>query len=259
MIDLVDTHVHLTDPPFSLKTSRVLQRCREAGVTKLVVPSFSFQSCKIIERLKRTHPEIAIAFGIHPMFDTDLTNEKQLLDPMIANNDCVAVGEIGLHYVKNIQHGDFQIRRFRDQLELAAENLLPVIIHCVKAHSDCISCLKDFRRSVSSVKYQLSGVLHRVTCSNELAKEYLDMGLYFSFGPEICSPQRKQLRNLAKYIPENRLLLETDAPYARNRNGDRVSPWDLPDILNDLSFLRTRSPENLAAVIRTNTHNLLGI
>ena len=92
-----------------------------------------------------------------------------------------------------------------------------------------------------------------------MANKYLDWGLYFSFGPDIFNPDRKKLRKLAEFIPENRLLLETDAPYARNRAGSRISPWDLPDVLFELATLRNTSPEALAAIIRKNTHDLLGV
>ncbi|MCD4654330.1 TatD family hydrolase [bacterium] len=259
MNTLIDTHIHLTEPPFANNIPAVIHQYKTAGVDTVLVPGFSFQSNENIKKIKEEYPEIAVAFGVHPLFDTSRTDTRQFLVSLLQSVQCSAIGEMGLDYRKNAPSKLFQINRFNEQLEIAAEKKLPVIIHCVNAHLDCLDCLKKYHHHTKTHNLLLTGILHRASCSIDQARNYLNFGLCFSFGPDIFDSQRRHLRNLAAWIPENRILVETDAPYTRNKTGNMAGPWDLPDILIELALLRKTSVETLSSAIRINTRDLLGV
>jgi len=259
MESLADTHIHLTDRPFIDAPRDALERCRDAGVDTMLVPGFSPDAASIQETLHHRFPELPMAVGIHPLYRPDQFDLDAFLQSFSGRLNPVAIGEIGLDYRKNSPTPDQQKTLFRHQLQFAVHRNLPVIIHCVNADGDCINILTQTVQNSENGNWTRRGVLHRAGCSVEMGQRYASLGFYFSIGPDIFNDRRKKLRELARWIPDDRLLLETDAPYAKSRSGETAGPWDLPDVASALADLRQQPAADLHRMTRHNTSRLFGI
>ena len=132
-----------------------------------------------------------------------------------------------------------------------------MIIHCVHAHVPCLDVLRGFfGRYVDGDPSP--GVIHRVSCSAEIAALYAELGFCFSLGPDIFDVKRTRLQKLVRWIPLERILLETDAPYARKRDLSVCHPWELTLVLEYLAEIREIPAAELAEIIAGNTHRLFG-
>ncbi|MGB3976636.1 MAG: TatD family hydrolase [bacterium] len=254
MARLSDTHFHFTDRPYISCPERVFHLMANHRIHTALVPAYNLESCQRIIALKTTYPSLPVAIGIHPLHlpqNTPITRE--LID--IYNKIPVsAIGEIGLDKRPGAPALDAQEKAFHEQLILAANWELPVIIHCVRAHDRCLQILKSFFKTKP-----LKGVIHRISCSIEIAQEYLDLGLYVGLGPDLFDQRRHRLQTLASGVPTDRIVLETDAPYGKNRDGTICNPWEIYDVLDILASLRKISEADLEQIIIQNTFNLLGI
>lgn len=257
MNTLIDTHVHLTDPPYESETADVLEQCSVNGVSPLLVPGYDTESCLKIIELKRTHPSIWAAAGIHPMYITADVKIEELLVEVHNSIKLRAIGEIGFDNRTGAPSPELQTGVFRKQLELAREWNLPVIIHCVHAHVHCLDVLRDFF-SKPVDEDSCVGVIHRVSCSAEIAALYAELGFCFSLGPDIFDVKRTRLQKLVRWIPLTRVLLETDAPYARKRDLSVCNPWELVLVLEYLAAIREIPVAELADIIVDNTYRLFG-
>ncbi|HPQ40270.1 MAG TPA: TatD family hydrolase, partial [bacterium] len=237
MNTLADTHFHLTDAPFRDEPDRVIARCRDAGVDAVVVPGYSVEAAAIQETLCSRFPEVSPAVGIHPMFRPKNLDLAHFLVSTAERLHPVAIGEIGLDDRRDAPPMAVQIPLLHEQLAFAARRNLPVIIHCVQAHGECLRILTEFVEDTPDILPGRRGVIHRASCSVETARQYADLGLFFSIGPDIFDERRHRLRELAEWIPDDRLLLETDAPYAKTRSGKVAGPWDLHEVAATLADL----------------------
>ncbi|MBN1878991.1 TatD family hydrolase [bacterium] len=259
MNELTDTHVHLTDPPYEAAVDEVIQKADRAGVTTLIVPGYDTESNRKIVNLKQRFPGILTAAGFHPMF---LDPEIRIIDQLESIRDAiplVAIGEIGIDSRKNAPPLEAQEDAFREQLYLSVEWGLPVLIHCVHAHSRCLSVLQNVCMEASIGNRVLRGVIHRASCSVEIAASYVELGFYFGLGPDIFDTRRTRLRTLAQWIPSDRILLETDAPYARKPDLSICDPWTLPMVVQHLSELRGEPVDQLIEAVSQNTSDLFGV
>lgn len=259
MEPLADTHFHFTDPPFRDTPERVMNRCRKAGIDTVLVPGFSLEAAQIQDTLRVQYPDLPMAVGIHPLFHPKDLDLSDFLTKFTETLQPVAIGEIGLDYRNNARARDVQIALFQDQLAFAAQRELPVIIHCVRAHEDCLNILTTCVHNTADILPGRRGVIHRASCSVDIARKYANLGFFFSLGPDIFDHRRKRLRDLARWIPDDRLLLETDAPYAKNRNGHTAGPWDLADVAETLATLRNTTVDVLRQHTRGNTSLVFGI
>jgi TatD DNase family protein len=254
MSGLSDTHFHFTDPPYISCPDQVFSRLIDHNIQNVLVPAYSLQSCRQIEKLQTLYPELPVAIGIHPRYltsDLSITRELPIFLDLV---NVSAIGEIGLDNRPGSPAKEIQESSFYEQLHLAAQWNLPIIIHCVKAHHRCVAMLKSFFRTS-----QLEGVIHRISCSREIAGDYLDLGLHAGFGPDLFDTRRHHLHALARWVPDDRILLETDAPYGKHPDGHLCHPWDLRTVLAHLASLRNISADDLESKIIRNTFNLFGI
>jgi TatD DNase family protein len=242
---LIDTHCHLTEPLYLNELAALLTRLRSAGIERIIAPAFSRDSCSQVIQLKKSYDHVAISLGIHPQFIPD---DLTFLEKLIPAEKPVAVGEIGLDYRIDTPDRRIQQKACRTQLEWASGLKLPVIIHCVRAHPDMIRLLEAFPG--------LTGVIHRVSCSQEVARSYLDAGFHFGFGPEICNDGYKNIRSLAQYTPADRILLETDCPFTYWPDHRIFRPEELVEVLLKLAEMRGEDAAGLSRVIRENTNKV---
>lgn len=205
---IIDSHAHYDDEAFDKDRENVFKEIRENGVINVLNCASSHDSLKITDRLTKDYDFIFGALGIHPE-NADEMKEDTLdeIKAYINNNDkIVAIGEIGLdYYWDENPPRDIQKEVFRKQMNLARELNLPVVIHDRDAHGDTLEIIKDFP--------EVTGVVHCFSGSVEFAKECIKLGYYIGFTGVITFKNAKKVIEVAKEIPLDRILVETDCPY----------------------------------------------
>lgn len=257
MNGLIDTHAHLTEEVFFECADEVLRRSSEQGIESIIVPGYTFGACRRAVELAGSHSRIFAAVGLHPLYLTPANDSTDALgteDPitdltsMIDSPGVIAVGEIGLDYRHTSADRPMQRTAFIRQLEIAREWQLPVIIHAVRADSDLLDILKSFGR--------IRGIIHRVSCSRETARQLIEMDFCFSIGPDLFIPGRTRLQELVRMLPLDRMLLETDCPFSRNAAGEVSQPSDIRGVLDEIARLRNEDSMNLALLMHSTAHSL---
>jgi len=203
-----------------------MERAAEHGVGKLMNPSINLQSSRDSVALADNNPSVYAAVGIHPNEPVQLGGEMiRTLRQLAQHPKVAAIGEIGLDYYRNqVPRGD-QARRFRAQLDLAAELGLPVIIHCREAYADTCDIVEHWRNQRSLPLSNL-GVFHSFSGDQNDAQAVLELGFFLGITGPVTFPKAKSLRRIVANVPLDRLLIETDAPFLapQQRRGKRNEP-----------------------------------
>jgi len=207
-MELIDTHCHLTFTELANDVEAILARSREAGVTSWVTVGTDTQQNRKTVELADKFENIYATVGIHPHYASDVNSETiAALRKMAQNEKVIAIGEAGLDFHYNFSQYQDQRRLFARQLKIATEFNLPMIIHCREAFDETMEILEQFGSSVKRV------VFHCFGGSAEQAKIVLNHGFYISFTGVVTFKNAVAVRNVAKSIPLNKLMLETDCPY----------------------------------------------
>jgi len=252
---LIDTGANLAHDSFDEDRADVLQRAKAAGVTKIVITGSSDSSNQEAAKLAELHPRILYSTaGVHPHHASDYSETSDaLIRELVQKDVVVAVGECGLDYFRNFSPRDAQLDAFRRQLEIAKDCGLPVFLHQRDAHDDFVeiveSALPDLSRAVA----------HCFTGEGESLHEYVAMGLYIGITGWICDERRGQhLHDIVAVIPDDRLLIETDAPYLLPRTiqprpkSRRNEPAFLVEVLKTVAEAREQSIEHVARITTEN-------
>lgn len=253
-IQFFDTHCHLFMDPLRGDTEGVLHRARAANVTRLIVPSVEAESWDQVRALGKK-PGIYPALGIHP-WSADEELDTQKLKNALTASLSVAVGEIGLDYKIERPDRDIQKGIFRQQLDVALELDLPVILHCRGAFEEILSILSE-----DSYRGNISGVIHAFSRGTQLARQFLDLGFFLAFGGAVTRFRARRARNSAVFTPSDRMLLETDAP-SIGMDGlaqDEVEPAHVIKVANAIAELRKTNVEDIAGITWANACKLFGI
>ena len=246
----IDTHCHLDAEEFGDAQADVVQAAAREGVSRIVVPSVARANFGIVRELCVRYPDCAPAYGIHPMYtDGALPQDLAELREYLARPDAVAVGEIGLDFF--IDHYDRaqQEHFFVEQLKLAQEFELPVLLHIRRAQDIVLKHLRQHR-----VK---GGIAHAFNGSRQQADEFIKLGFKLGFGGAMTYSRATRLRELATTLPLEAIVLETDAPDIPPdflERGQPNEPQYLPRIAQTLAELRGMSIEEIA---RITTENVL--
>ena len=205
---LFDTHAHYDDDRFSEDRDEILSCMQENNVGNILNSCSEISDIpKILEIIKK-YPFMYASVGIHPHSTADTTEEDMLtLAKYSKEEKVVAIGEIGLDYFYDFSPRDLQKKWFSRQINLAKELDLPVIIHDRDAHGDCMDILR------SEGVRDVGGVFHCYAGSVEMSKEILDWGMYIAFGGSLTFKKATRPIEVAKYVPLDRIVIETDAPY----------------------------------------------
>ena len=251
---LLDTHCHLDVDDFDADRSAILERCRAAGITRIVVPAIHAAGWGKL--LDLCHQETALypALGLHPVFiDSHRDVDLMLLEEKLAVEDPLAVGEIGLDYFLTELDPQRQQEIFEAQLHIAREARLPVILHVRKAHDQVLAALRRIRVA--------GGIAHAFNGSLQQAQQYLDLGFKLGFGGTLTYDRSTKIRQLAHDLPLEAIVLETDAPdmVVSQHRGERNSPEYLPEILAALVEIRQEDASSLAEQTTLNACKVLGI
>ena len=257
-MQLIDTHTHLDFPDFDADRPQLLADSRALGVEKMVVLGVYQSNWQRVWDLVQTDSQLYAAFGLHPVYLNEHRPEHvvelgQWLSRLAGHPQVCAVGEIGLDYFLPELDREGQQQLFEAQLQLAADFVLPALLHVRRSHAQVIATLKRF-------KLQRGGIVHAFAGSREEAREYIKLGFKLGLGGAATWPQALRLRKVIVDLPLDAIVLETDSPdmapamYPNQRN----SPQHLPDICRALAEVMGISPDALASASTTNACELFG-
>jgi TatD DNase family protein len=255
MDSLVDIGANLAHDSFDDDRDEVLQRAADAGVSRIVVTGSSDESNRKAAQLANEHRGVLWSTaGVHPHHASDYTDDSDAqIRKLAAEGRAVAIGECGLDYFRNFSPRDAQLAAFRAQLDIAAETGLPVFLHQRDAHDDFLEVLEPRLPELSRA------VAHCFTGEHESLREYLAMGLYIGVTGWICDERRgAHLKEIVSIIPDDRLMIETDAPYLLPRTikpkpkTRRNEPMYLPEVLRVVAEARGQSEAHVAKITTEN-------
>lgn len=257
----VDSHCHIDGPEYDTDRDEVIARAREAGVTTMLNVGTGDPHSGVFERavaLAEQRPEVCCAIGVHP-HDAKLFDEaaqQRLMDLAKQSSRVVAWGEIGLDY--HYDHSPREVQRdvFRRQLRIAGEMNLPVVIHSRSADEDTIAILREELSGVSR-----TGVLHCFGGSIQMAEQAIELGFFVSFAGNLTFKKADDLRVIAKKLPLDRLLVETDCPYLTPVpfRGKRNEPARVVETAKFLAELKGVELEEVGKVTTENFARLFGV
>ncbi len=254
-MELIDTHCHIDVDDFDADRDAVLAECRSRDVNRLIVPAVAAAGWDKLLEICRQQDGLYPALGLHPVYvDVHSQADLDALEQRIgAEPDVVAVGEIGLDFFLAELDQQRQLKLFEAQLAIAAAANLPVILHVRKAHAQVIDLLKRFKPR--------GGFVHAFNGSLDQASQYIDLGFKLGFGGMLTYERSRKLRRLAKELPLESMVLETDAPDMSGKicHGQRNSPQYLPDYLAALASIRQESPAYIAEKTTNNAITVLSL
>ena len=253
-MDLIDSHCHLDVAEFDADRQAVVQRARASGVHGIVVPGVMAQGWHGLWALCEGEPDLFPALGLHPVYlDSHQASDIDRLGDWLTDHRPVAIGEIGLDYYLRELDRERQQVLFEAQLELAQDAGLPVILHVRKSHDQVLATLKRIRVP--------GGISHAFNGSLQQAQQYMDLGFRLGFGGMLTYERSSKLRALARQLPAEAIVLETDAPdmVVSQHRGERNSPEYLPQVLASLAEVRGEAAVDLAAQTSANARAVLGL
>lgn len=262
MLDLIDIGANLTHDSFDQDRDAVLARAAEAGVRRLIVTGTSVTASVQAAALCERHSGVLFSTaGVHPHHAAEYdAHTTAALRALLASPTVVAVGECGLDYFRDFSPRDAQRAAFAAQLELAAATRKPVFLHQRDAHDDFVALLAPERSKLAG------GVAHCFTGGRKELGAYLDLGLYIGITGWVCDERRgAELRDALPYVPLERLLIETDAPYLLPRDLEpkpasrRNEPKFLAHVLQRVAAAVGKSAETVGAASTANAEALFGL
>lgn len=249
----IDTHVHLDDPRFDSDREAVFQRAQEAGVEMFVTIGCDLPTSYSAVQLATERPHVYATVGVHPHETKRIeANWYSELSQLAQQPKVVAFGEIGLDYHYDHSPREVQRQRFREQIGLAQSLNLPLVVHTREAQEDTMNILQDEHAAA------VGGVFHCFSENPPFAKQALDLGFYLSFSGIITFRTAAQLRELIRLVPDDRLLIETDAPYLtpvpfRGKRNESAYVTYVAKQIAEIKY--GDSPNGLARVAELTTNN----
>jgi len=258
-VDLVDSHAHVDVSDFDVDRDAMLARARAAGVGTLL----AIGNGPEIEKLgaavpyAEQHDWIYASIGIHPHEARHATDAHYMeLDRLACNPRVIAWGEIGLDYHYDHSPRDVQALVFRRQLGQARTARKPITIHCREAWADCLQILDEDWRSSG-----LGGIFHCFSGTIEEARRGMDMGFRISFAGNVSYPKAQNLRDVAREIPLDRLLIETDSPFLAPVpfRGKRNEPAHVAEVARTIANVRNLPPDDIAGATAENFRSFFNL
>jgi TatD DNase family protein len=253
---VIDSHAHIDFPHYTDDREAMLTRMQAAGVSDVICIGTRLTHQEGPRALAENAENIWFTAGVHPnhAHDQDDYNNHDAYRHAVDHQRCVGIGEAGLDYFYNRADPARQMESFRIQLEIALETGLPIVIHSRDADEDMAVTLEEFAK-----KGSLKGVMHCFSSGAELARRALDIGFYVSFSGILTFNRSHELRNIAATIPDDRLLVETDAPYLSPepvRKVKRNEPANVVHTLSCLAGIKGYSNQDMAGITAANTRRL---
>lgn len=250
---LFDTHAHYDDERFNKDRYEVIESVHQKGVSYILNASSDMKSIKLSLELAQKYPYVYAAIGIHPHCATEITDEiLASLYELSSNKKVVAIGEIGLDYHYDFSPREIQKKVFSKQINIAKELSLPIIIHNRESHEDVLNII------VKEKAKDIGGVFHCYSGSAEMAREVLNNNFYISVGGPVTFKNAKKVLEVTKYIPKDRLLVETDCPYLTPEpfRGKRNDSGYLRYIIEKVAEIKGMTFEEIAEITAKNAIRL---
>jgi TatD DNase family protein len=250
---LFDSHCHLTDRSYIVSLDEVIQRAKDNSVQYLLTAGLNVDDSLASIKIAGKYPDIYCSVGIHPHDAKDMQDgDIARLEKLSSNPKVKAIGETGLDFYRNISDRTTQEKAFHNQIDLSQKLGLPMIIHIRAAYPEAKTILEQHKY------YQ--GVLHCYSGDEIFAKWAIAQGFYISFSGSITYDNPK-LKEIAKHIPEDRIMIETDAPYLTPvpMRGKRNEPSYVKFTAQTIAHIRNCSTEHLAEITTQNTKKLFNI
>lgn len=246
---LIDTHAHIDMEDFEADFEQMLQRAAENGVEKIIIPAVEPSTFERVIKTAEKSENLYAATGVHPEDAKNFTQESlEKMEEMIKHPKVVAVGEIGLDYYWDRSYNDIQKEVFALQIEFAKKHNKPVIVHDREAHGDCLEILKRTNAA------QVGVIMHCFSGSPEFALECVKEGFYIALGGVVTFKNAKKMKEVAKIVPLEKLLVETDSPYLTPvpYRGKRNEPAYVKYAAQEIAQLRGMDFEELAQATTEN-------
>lgn len=258
-MELFDSHAHLEDEKFEQDRIELIQQIKEAGITRLISAGYSLESSRKAKELAEKYDFIYTTSGISP---NDIPQAEEELWIMLQeikkiakqNEKVVAIGEIGLDYHWNQDNKEMQQLAFMQQIELANELKLPIVIHTREAVMDTIAILKQN-------EVTCKGVFHCCPLNPELVKEALKLGFYISFAGPVTFKNSKNANEVIAMVPNEKMLIETDSPYLSPEplRGKRNDCRNVKYVAQKIAEVKQMPVEEIAKVTYQNANRIFGL
>jgi TatD DNase family protein len=250
----VDSHCHLEIEEFDSDRGEVIEECLAQNLAYMLTVGTDEQYFGLVSGITERYSRIYGAVGIHPHNAVNYNDQvKERLKTALGWPKMVALGEIGLDFFRNLSPVDAQIRAFEGQIDLAGELGLPIIVHSRDSYRETLSVLQRSSRSLAS-----GGVIHCFSYDLEALKNFLDLGFYISIAGTITYTKNTILAEAARYIPSDRILCETDAPFLAPHpyRGKRNVPYHVKITAAKLAAIRGVDEETMVSEIYRNFESL---
>jgi len=253
---MIDSHAHLTLPQFDNDRDMVIQRALDVGLTHIITVGIDMEDCKKALNLAQQQEIISVSVGIHPHDAKSVDNGTYgELKDLAKQERVVAIGEIGLDFYRNLSPQKTQVRCFREQLQLARDVSLPVIIHDREAHREIVDMLQQEKAE------EIGGVIHCFSGDWTMAKICMDMGFYISIPGTVTFKASGVYQDLVRDIPLDRLLIETDCPFLSPHpyRGKRNEPAHVRFVAEAIARIKGKDIAEIAELTTRNTQKLFNL
>ncbi|WP_032112211.1 TatD family hydrolase [Candidatus Paracaedibacter symbiosus] len=249
---LVDSHCHLNFPEFSNDLPDIIKRAHNLGIETMLTVNTRLSEAHELQKIADTYDNIFCSVGVHPHESADYAKPglKAEIIKLAQHPKVIGIGETGLDYFYNNSPKGSQIDSFGQHLDASIQLSLPVIIHTRDADEDTIACLKKYPAA--------KGVFHCFSGAADLARQALELGYYISFSGILTFKKAEELREIAKFVPLDRILVETDSPFLAPipHRGKRNEPAFTVHTAELLAELKELSFPHLAEATTNNFFNL---
>ncbi len=254
---LFDTHAHLDEDAFRQDIDEVIARAVSSGVTTMLAVATTVESSRATIALAARVPNVFASVGIHPNYAAQAKpGDWEAVEELAASPKVIAIGETGLDRYWDHTPFDVQIDYFRRQIELAKQRDVPFIVHCREAEPDVVAVLRE-----AAGPGPLKGIMHSFCGGRATLDVALELGLHISFAGMLTFKRNLELRELAKSVPSDRLLVETDSPYLapQPQRGKRNEPTFVRYTAECLAEIHGRTLDEMSAITTTNAKRLFGL
>lgn len=255
---MIDAHAHLDDEKFRDDLDQVLQRARAAGVSYILTAGSDLDSSRIGVAIAEQHPMVYAAVGYHPHEASRATVEGlRAIEVLSKGHKVAAIGEIGLDFYRNLSPANDQIKVFKEQLRIAKRRGMPVVVHSREADEDTFAILAEWCQAGTGARC----MMHCFGGDATLAGRYLELGFYISMAGPVTYPNNQKTRDVARVLPLDRLIVETDSPVLAPQRvrGKRNEPAYLKEIVDCIAVIKGLSSDEISNASEANTASLFGL
>jgi TatD DNase family protein len=266
---LTDTHCHLDYNKFDSDRLKVIQRAKDSGLIRILIPGLNHRSSKEAVQIAESNPSVYAAVGFHPTDLQEFTESTFLQVKQLASHPkVVAVGEIGIDYywVKENDRRAFQRDALKQQLQFAKEMNKPVIIHMREENDawfgeaavDLLRILEEWIKTLEGAHVEKPGVLHSFNGNLETAQKALALNFYIGITGPVTYKNAEEKREIIRHLPLEKLLIETDSPFLAPvpYRGQRNEPAYVRHIADKIAEIHSKSPAEIAAITTANAAQL---